>query len=312
MTRDETIQLLTLFGDDVTEAVLSELDSEQAQTLREHVQAQKKKPISTRRQQSLLGEFDRFFRFALKTGGLRPRLHDGVESTGETTPPPPPSESTGHPLKDLCRLSVHQVAGALETEQPRTVSILLAQLPPDFSAEVLSRLPDEDRDRVIREMSHDQEVPKPLLDRIARTIFQRGKLLPVQAVERRDHVERLADVLRAVPKNRRKPMLAAIAEEDEPLSTLLLKKLYRFEDLVALPSREIQQILGEVDGGTLTTALFQADAELVEAVLGNLSKRARQSIEDEMQFQTHVPEARVLQAREAVSEVMAKIDQAGE
>ncbi len=107
-------------------------------------------------------------------------------------------------------------------------------------------------------------------------------------------------------------MMTGIEEEDQEMSQALLKKLYRFDDLISLDGRVIQQVLGEVDGTTLTTAMFQAPPEIVDAILGNLSKRARQSIEEELAFQSHVPESRVTAARESVTEVIARLDQENE
>jgi flagellar motor switch protein FliG len=66
--------------------------------------------------------------------------------------------------------------------------------------------------------------------------------------------------------------------------------------------------MGEVDSTNLTTALLGTSEEIKEAIYANLSKRARQTIEEEMQFMTNVPEDRVKQARESIAEVIAKID----
>ncbi|MCA9063403.1 MAG: hypothetical protein KDA96_10100, partial [Planctomycetaceae bacterium] len=49
-----------------------------------------------------------------------------------------------------------------------------------------------------------------------------------------------------------------------------------------------------------------------DAILCNLSRRARQTIEEELQFQSHVPESRVRQCREMIAEIIARIDQESE
>ncbi len=62
----------------------------------------------------------------------------------------------------------------------------------------------------------------------------------------------------------------------------------------------------------LTTALFGAEEAIVDAIMENLSRRARLTIEEELQFMTRVPESKVTSARETVAELIAKIDQEGE
>ena len=107
-------------------------------------------------------------------------------------------------------------------------------------------------------------------------------------------------------------MLAAIEEQDPDLAKSLLTRIYRFDDITALNKSVVQRVLGEVDSTNLTTALFGADESVKEAIFSNLSKRARQTIEEEMQFMTNVAESRIQQARDAIAEVIAKIDMESE
>ena len=223
-----------------------------------------------------------------------------------------PVKLTGDALHDLTSLSIYQVAGALDTEQPRTVAILLSEFSYQLTADVLSLLRPEHQAAVVVELTREMKAPQVLVDRIARATLQRGLTLPTDEPDRRDRLDRLSDVLRAVPKKLRRNMMTGIEDEDQEMSQELLKKLYRFEDLMSLDSRIIQQVLGEVDGTTLTTAMFQAPTEVVDTILGNLSKRARQSIEEELAFQSHVPESRVEAARDGVTEVIARLDQESE
>lgn len=232
----------------------------------------------------------------------------GSGSSSETPPP----RLTGDPLHDLTLLSIYQVAGALETEQPRTVAILLSEFSHQLTADVLSLLPPDHQAAVVREMARDLEAPPVLVDRIARATLQRSLTLPADPPDRRDRLDRLSDVLRAVPKKLRRNMMAGIEAEDPEMSQALLKRLYRFEDLTSLDPRVVQQVLGEIDGTTLTTAMFQAPQEVIDTILGNLSRRARQSIEEELAFQSSVPESRVQAARESVAEVISRLDQESE
>ncbi len=107
-------------------------------------------------------------------------------------------------------------------------------------------------------------------------------------------------------------MLAAIEEQDPELAKSLLTRIYRFDDIKSLGKTVVQRVLGEVDSTNLTTALFGAPEDVKEAIFVNLSKRARQTIEEEMQFMTNVAESRIRQARDSIAEVIAKIDMEGE
>jgi flagellar motor switch protein FliG len=311
-----TLELLNLLGDDVAEEVLQRLSPEQAQRLRDARKQQQVPKASPKSQRHLLNEFEQFFRYALSSRpaslGVYQEEEDEATEEDESASQPDDIQLTGDPLKDLQQLSIYQVAQAVESEQPRTTAILLSHLGPKLAAETLSLLRDDYQQQVVRELSREQHAPQILVERIARVTFNRAATLTAEPPDRRDHSDRLAEVLRAVPKKYRASMMSAIEDEDEELSKTVLKKMYRFEDITTLEQRQVQRVLGEVDGGTLTTALFGASEDIVDAILGNLSKRARQSIEEELQFQKSVPDAVLQQARDAVADAIAKVEQESE
>ena len=88
--------------------------------------------------------------------------------------------------------------------------------------------------------------------------------------------------------------------------------LYQFEDLLLIEDRSIQKLLAEIDSKTLGLALKDAPQEISEKVMGNLSKRARESLTEEISFLGLVPSAELQRAQKAVVEVIQRLDQAGE
>ena len=235
---------------------------------------------------------------------------DSSEVEAETKPAPP--VLTGIPLLDLQTLSIHQIGSALTSEQPKTCAILLSNLPAKLAGDVLSLLKSEHQKSVMKEMTKEQHAPEVLVERIAKATFVRAQQLPADPPDTRNHADRVAEVLRSVPKAGRREMLAVIEEQDSDLAKALLTRIYRFDDIAGLGKTVVQRILGEIDSNNLTTALFGAPQAVTDAVYANLSKRARQTIEEEMQFMTNVTQARIQQARDSIAEVIAKIDMESE
>jgi flagellar motor switch protein FliG len=190
--------------------------------------------------------------------------------------------------------------------------MLLSNLPAKLTGDVLNLLKLDYQKSVMKELTKEQHAPAILVDRIARATFLRARQFSAEPPDTRNHADRVAEVLRSVPKAGRKNMLAAIEEQDPDLAKSLLTRIYRFDDITALNKSVVQRVLGEVDSTNLTTALFGADDSVKEAIFSNLSKRARQTIEEEMQFMTNVSESRIQQARDAIAEVIAKIDMESE
>ncbi|MFN9717439.1 MAG: FliG C-terminal domain-containing protein [Planctomycetota bacterium] len=390
----QTLELLTLLGDDVANAVLEKLQPDRAQTLRSRMSDELLQKSTISRQREVLDEFECFFQFAMKSklidDATREKTQaedaaaaaesvagegntaEGSEPTaltkaqqeeqkqagdaaglvqdsavsGETETPPAgegeptaesqssedgetkddamaagSSEASGNmseqseiddPLIALQSLSVHQISAALASEQSRTTAILLSNLPAKFTGEILNLLKPDYQKLVMKELTREQHAPPVLIERIARATFARAGQLPTEPPDSRDHADKVAEMLRSVPKAGRRNMLAAIEEQDPDLAKSLLTRIYRFDDIKSLGKTVVQRVLGEVDSTNLTTALCGAADDVKDAIFVNLSKRARQTIEEEMQFMTNVAESRIRQARDSIAEIIARIDMEGE
>ena len=238
-------------------------------------------------------------------------INNMTSVTSETSSMAPP-KLTGNPLLDLQTLSVHQLALALSSEQPRTCAILMSNLPAKLAGDILGLLKAESQKQVMKELTKEQHAPEVLIERIAKATFMRAQQLPADPPDMRNHADRVAELLRSVPKAGRRNMLAVIEEQDPDLAKSLLTRIYRFDDIAALGKTVVQRVLGEIDSTNLTTALFGAPQEVTDAIFANLSKRARQTIEEEMQFMSNLTEARIQQARDSIAEIIAKIDMESE
>lgn len=219
---------------------------------------------------------------------------------------------TEDPLADLERLPIPALAQALLREQPRTIAILINRVSPKKTAELLAALPEDRRVKVAQELARDPRSPDILVRRLAQAVTEHALSLPTESEESTDRVQRLASVLRAVEKSQRGSMIAAIEEQEPELAAQLLEQLYVFEDLVSATDRTIQGVLGQVDTNTLATALKDSSEELQERISKNLSTRARQSLKEEMEFLTQVSPKKVEQARQAITQALAKVDRQSE
>lgn len=312
MKDSQIADVLSLLGEDVSRQILDHFDEAERARLEPYLNASPSQLQSAVERFKALQEFEAYMQFAMSSGIVQPRLHVAETGQDEDEPDPLPTvispKSLENPLQGLQKLSPYQLGRALEHEQSRTVAILLGQLPAKVGAEVLSTFPEERRALVVRDLSKALPVPPMLVDRIARTTLQRAAVQPPVPPDRRDNFDRLAEVLREMPKPMRMKTLKEIGKDDLETSKSLSRRLYRFEDLIEIDSGRIKQMLGEVDATVLATALFQAPEAITQAIMGNLSKRARQSLQEEMQFQSQVPEARLQQAREAIVDVIARLD----
>lgn len=307
---EQSLAFLRLLSPDAVEEVLSRMRPETADMLRARLSTKDTDKLRAGQKRQIMEQFDTLFTLVGQAVGTRGRSDDSAEPAVENKKPRL-AVSTGDPTRDLEALSRYQIANALKPEQPRTAAILLNELSPTIAADVLALLPEEQQSQVIKELSIEQHAPPILVERIVRATLNRGRNMPSEPPDDRDQLERLAEMLREVPKATRSKMVRAIAAEDPELKDRLLAKLYMFSDLATLEQHLVQKVLAQVDTSTLVAALFQAEQSILDAVFGAVSNRARMALQEEMQFQTHVPDENVEQARTAIVGVLGIVCEGG-
>jgi flagellar motor switch protein FliG len=237
--------------------------------------------------------------------------HQGVSHAPATAAAVEPGED---PIAALRRVPMDRLALALQSEHPRTIAIVLSRLSAAEAGEVLKRLPTETRADVSLRLGQGVQADRTLLGRIAQVLVQRaGTLTPPSEEGKGDaKFKKIADMLRALEKSERLEVLTVIEQNDPDLAAKVKDFLYQFQDLLLIEDRSMQKLLSEIDSKNLAIALKNAPEDLTEKVLRNLSKRARETLSEEMEFLGTVTAAQKQQAQKAVVEVIQRLDQSGE
>ena len=218
------------------------------------------------------------------------------------------------PLAALTRLEGEQLALALQGENPRTVSLLLNYLAVDRAGDVFKRLPAELRREVSVQFSSCTVPSVEVMQRIAQGILRKTRLLKEtpKGEEPEVRYRKMADMIRLLEKADRKEVLTALEERDAAAAAAVKTYLYKFEDLLRIDSRAMQKFLAELDTKNLALALKGAAAEIKDKILSNMSQRARETLNEEIEFSTSVSAAQVEQARKLIVDTIQRLDQSGE
>lgn len=316
--QQQSLAFLKMLTPEAADDVLARMKPEVAAKLRESLTAKADVPIDAGRR--AIRRFDEMLALLHKSGAPLTQMlgQPGLKIAEEHDAAEPETEveetevQGGTPLEQLQSLSTFQIANALRPEQPRITAMLLNELQPEIAANVLALLPEEQQSKVVIEFSSNQPAPPMLIERIVRATLNRGQSMPSEPPDDREQIDRLAEMLREVPKRDRSRMINSLAQEDADLKERLMAKLYVFDDLPSLDSHIRQKILAQVDTTTLVTALYEADQEIVDSVFEVMSNRARGSLEEEMQFQPRVSEEKVEAARASLVSIMGMVAEGGD
>ena len=315
--------LLSALGEDAIEPALAGVDAHRAQAIRAELERLAQTTVDHDEMEEVVDDFETFFRFAVQTLSIPTVLDDqiagSVTGDGDEVSADESSgaqirifEPTDDPVEDLQRLEPAQIAGALASEHPKTIALVFGCLDRTLAAKTIDLLPSEAQSEVFFQLRDDHAAPDDLVQRIVRTTVDKGMKIEPTQLDEPDVEQKMAELLRELPKATRSRLVDELKVKDEETATRLQDLLYVFDDILLYDNRSIQKLLGQVDTAQLVTALQDAEDEIRERIFENLSKRARSALTDEMEFSARASEEEVEQSRKAIAQLISKMDQAGE
>jgi len=214
---------------------------------------------------------------------------------------------------DIRQASTDELVLALDGEHPQTIAVVLSELAPKKSQEVLSLLNEEIRLKAVCKMTNLELMGSGVKQRMVYTITKRLKSFKGETlVERPEQtLRKLALVLSGLEKDMRDPMLAEIGKNDEETASMIKRLMITWEDITSVADRSMQESLRSVDSGKLALALYGADEDIVEKIRSNISDRAKGMLDEEISLMQEPLEKEVLEAREQVVKPLREANEEG-
>ena len=214
---------------------------------------------------------------------------------------------------DIRQASTDELVLALDGEHPQTIAVVLSELPPKKSQEILSLLNEETRLKAVCKMTNPELMGSGVKQRMVSTITRRLKSFKGETlVEKPEQtLRKLALVLSGLEKDMRDPMLAEIGKNDEETASMIRRLMITWEDITSVADRSMQESLRSVDSGKLALALYGADEDIVQKIRSNISERARGMLDEEISLMQEPLEKEVLAAREEVVKPLREANEEG-
>jgi len=106
-------------------------------------------------------------------------------------------------------------------------------------------------------------------------------------------------------------ILEAMEENDPEMAEEIRRKMFTFENLVALDGRSLQMILREVNNDSLTMALKTASEQMKEKIFSNMSARAADMIRDDLDAMGPVRLSEVEIMQQSIVKIAMKLEEEG-
>jgi len=232
-----------------------------------------------------------------KAGGVIDRILFGRSSKG---------------LEALKWMDSRAVAELIRQEHPQIISIVLAYLDADQSAEILAVFPDWLRaDIVMRIATLDGIQPSALheLDEVIEKTFS-GKTgaLKTSVI---GGIKTAAQIMNFMDSSQESALIDSIRKVDDSLGGKIQDLMFVFGDLVEIDDRGMQEVLRAVPGEKLLLAMKGADDELKAKIFKNMSQRAAEMLKDDLESRGPVRLSEVEGAQKEILAMVRKMSEAG-
>jgi flagellar motor switch protein FliG len=214
-------------------------------------------------------------------------------------------------IKDISEMEGRQIYNLVKNEQPQTISFVLSYLDGAKSAEIFALLSPDLREEVVERLGTIDSTSLDLVSKIVRNLGKHfdNKVRPTY--HRSGGVRAVADLLNGIDKEMSKNLLARLEERNAHLGAAIRKKMFSFEDLGRLQSADLQRVLREVDSANLATSMKSASEPIKEKIFGSISKRAAESLRDEISMLGPVRLKDVEVAQDAIIQVVRRLEEEG-
>lgn len=205
-----------------------------------------------------------------------------------------------------------QLLKTIENEHPQTIALILCFLQPEKSAQILSELPEEIKTDVAYRIATMNKTSPAVIKQVETILDSKLSNVIDNNFESYGGVRTLVDILNAVNRSTEKNIIDEMGKENPELAEEIKENMFVFEDIITLDGTAIQRVLREIDNSDLALAIKGASQDVAEAIFKNMSKRAADTLQEDVEFLGPVRLVAVEEAQHKIVAVIRRLDEAGE
>ncbi len=216
------------------------------------------------------------------------------------------------PFEFVRKTDASQLLNFIQDEHPQTIALILAYLPPAQASAVVSALPLDKQADVAKRIAQMDRTSPDVIKEVERVLERKLASLVNQDYTIVGGVDAIVEILNSVDRGTEKHIMENLEIEEPELADEIKRKMFVFEDILALDDKTIQRVLRDVDNNDLGIALKGAAEEVQNVIFNNLSKRLVAMIREDMEYMGPVRMKDVEEAQQKIVNVIRKLEDSGE
>lgn len=216
------------------------------------------------------------------------------------------------PFEFVRKTDATQLLNFIQDEHPQTIALILSYLSSSQSSTIISSLsPDKQADVAKRIAQMDRTSPD-VIKEVERVLERKLASLVNQDYTIVGGVDAIVEILNTVDRGTEKHIMETLEIEEPELADEIRRKMFVFEDILALDDKSVQRVLREVDNNELAVALKGSNEEVQTLIFNNLSKRLAAMIKEDMDFMGPIRLKDVEEAQQKIVNIIRKLEDSQE
>ncbi len=203
------------------------------------------------------------------------------------------------------------VTDIIRAEHPQTIALILAHLSPEKSGTILPGLPEDLRAEVVLRISNLEGVPPDVISDVAEILENEVKSMGSIDSGQLGGVKAVADILNQMDRTTESSVMSKIEETDPKMADEIRQLMFTFDDLALIDDRGIQEILKEISSDDLAKALKTASETVKEKILKNMSERAAEMLNEDIEDMGPIRLSDVEKAQQTIAQAAMKLEGEG-
>lgn len=205
-----------------------------------------------------------------------------------------------------------QLVNMIGQEHPQTIAFILSYLDSDQAAMVLSELPQEIQSDIARRIAMMERTSPQIIKGVESVMKERLSTIFQQDFTAAGGIEAIVEILNNVDRGTEKLILEELEKEDAELAEEIRQQMFIFDDIVNLDDASIQRVVRDLDNNDIAMALKGSSDEVKTKIFRNISKRAGEILQENMEFMGPVRLREVEEAQQRIVAVIRRLDESGE
>ena len=197
----------------------------------------------------------------------------------------------------------------VQNEHPQTIALILSYARADQASAILSELPKEKRVEVVERIANMDRASPEVIKTIEASLEKKFASLASTDSMEVGGINYVAEIMNNVDRATEKYIFDELSARDQKLTDLIKQKMFVFEDIVKLDSKDIQEFTKQVDSKDLAVALKGSTQEVAECIFANISSRARENLQADIEYLHNVRMRDVEEAQQRIVGVIRRLEQ---